>query len=90
MVCVLPQVQWGEVMKLVGGHSSIGDWTAERAATMGWNDGHIWRTVLDLAAGQQVEFKVGMCSAVLPSTPCVQRTTIPTRVPPWCTAHHHS
>lgn len=54
----LYQVQWGEVMKLVGGHSSIGDWTADRAAGMGWNDGHIWRTVLDLPAGQQVEFKV--------------------------------
>lgn len=52
------QVQWGEVMKLVGGHSSLGNWTADRAAGMGWHDGHIWRTVLDLPAGQQVEFKV--------------------------------
>lgn len=57
------QVQWGEVMKLIGSDASMGGWTANCAAGMGWNDGHIWRTTLDLQPGQQLEFKArtGSC-----------------------------
>lgn len=56
---VKQEVQWGEVMKLVGNQGSMGNWSADKAATMGWNDGHIWRATLDVAADQDIEFKVG-------------------------------
>ncbi|EFN59219.1 expressed protein [Chlorella variabilis] len=68
------RLQFGQVLKLVGSHKSMGAWDCDRAPAMTWVEGDYWLLTLDLPAGEH-EFKVaaahsgGGCSADWESGP---------------------
>lgn len=42
----------------MGSTDAMGNWNPDGAVGMGWNDGHVWKTTLQMAPGAECEFKV--------------------------------
>ncbi|KAL4433837.1 hypothetical protein ABPG75_000278 [Micractinium tetrahymenae] len=51
------EVKFGEVLRLVGSHPSLGNWKVDKAPWMAWEDGHVWAAEVALPPGTSVEFK---------------------------------
>mmetsp|Transcript_26383 Transcript_26383/g.66311 ORF Transcript_26383/g.66311 Transcript_26383/m.66311 type:complete len:950 (-) Transcript_26383:1236-4085(-) len=54
---VVKELSFGESHKLVGSTDAMGNWNPDGAVGMGWNDGHVWKTTLQMAPGAECEFK---------------------------------
>ncbi|KAG2440270.1 hypothetical protein HXX76_004382 [Chlamydomonas incerta] len=55
-LCIQHQVAFGSSLKVVGAGPEFGDWQAEKAVALLWNEGHVWSVDLDLEPGSY-EFK---------------------------------
>ena len=71
------QVKYGESLRVVGNHPSLGAWDAGRGLQLRWNEGHVWAAEVEMEAGSKVEFKVRRAPRALrprscPSRPCVR------------------
>ncbi|KAI3431720.1 hypothetical protein D9Q98_004763 [Chlorella vulgaris] len=51
------RLAFGQVLKVVGGTSEMGDWDPNAAPIMTWSEGDVWFVTLDIPAGRH-EFKV--------------------------------
>ncbi|KAL4419085.1 hypothetical protein ABPG77_010024, partial [Micractinium sp. CCAP 211/92] len=51
------KVNFGEVLRLVGSHPSLGNWKVDKGPWMAWEDGHVWSAEVSLPPGTTVEFK---------------------------------
>ncbi|KAL4852989.1 Phosphoglucan [Chlorella vulgaris] len=54
---VQQEVNYGETVRLVGSHSSLGNWKVRKGAAMKWEEGHVWSAEVSLPPGTTVEFK---------------------------------
>lgn len=56
------KLKYGENVKLIGNHPSLGSWDLQKAPSMSWNEGHIWTTEVEVPSGTSLEFKCVQCS----------------------------
>lgn len=55
---VQQEVSYGDSIKVVGNHSSLGEWNADGGANLTWSEGNIWRGQIDVASNARLEFKI--------------------------------
>lgn len=51
------KVDFGDKVKVVGSHPSLGSWDCNSGIELNWNEGHIWEREVKIAPGEH-EFKV--------------------------------
>lgn len=51
------EVQFGQTVRLIGSHPSLGSWQLDKAPVMEWSPGHVWVHTAELPAGSVVEYK---------------------------------
>lgn len=53
----LPQVRFGEHVRVVGSTEQLGRWTADKGPELKWSEGDVWTGTVELPVGEAVEFK---------------------------------
>lgn len=51
------EVQFGQSIRVIGSHPTLGDWQIDAAPTMNWSPGNVWVYEAELPAGSVVEYK---------------------------------
>jgi hypothetical protein len=54
----LPQVKYGQSLRVVGNLPALGGWDTARGLDLRWSEGHVWAGTLEVDVGAKVEFKV--------------------------------
>lgn len=67
-ISVQRKVAFGQVVKLTGSGTALGDWNAANGAQLAWGDGDNWTTTLSLPPGKH-EFKVSKHAVPLGLSP---------------------
>lgn len=49
--------EWGQRLRVIGSHPSIGSWDVTKASELKWNEGDRWSTTVELTPGRIVEYK---------------------------------
>lgn len=55
--CLKYEVQYGQLIRIVGSHPNIGNWQLQSAPVMQWAPGHRWECVVEFPAGTVIEYK---------------------------------
>lgn len=55
--CLKFEVQYGQLIRVIGSHPSLGNWQLQSAPTMQWSPGHKWECLLEFPAGSVIEYK---------------------------------
>lgn len=53
-----PQVNFGDAVRVVGNHESVGAWDAWAAPQLRWSDGDVWVAAVPIPEGTQLEYKL--------------------------------
>ena len=63
-------VQFGEVMRLVGGHEEMGAWSLHKSMQLKWNEGDVWTSDdVELPVDGVFVYKYVLCDANNPGVP---------------------
>lgn len=57
------QVEFGDIIKLVGDAPELGEWDVDRAPELSWSDGDFWKADVELPPSSEVRFKVRLRDA---------------------------
>lgn len=60
---VQKRVKYGEIFKVVGNQSAIGNWGVGTAPEMRWSEGHVWEADVELPKDTEVRRVFSSCRA---------------------------